>query len=332
MNAVEALLRIRDLSISYLSERGAIDAVRQVSLDLTPGECLGVVGESGSGKTQLLLALMGLSAAGAISRGSVRFRGQELLHLPMRELNAVRGRHIAMVFQDPLTTLNPYMRVGRQITEALQAHYDVTAAAAAERARRLLQSLHLPDPAHRMQQYPHELSGGMRQRITIAMALINEPAILLADEPTTALDVTVQAQILTVFAEVRARASTAIVLVTHDLGVIAQLADRVAVMYAGRVVEQAPVHALFARPLHPYTEGLKLATPRLDAPRPERMPGIAGGPPQASATSAGCSFAARCRYCLPICQTISPPLIEREPRHSVACHYDGLLSTGSAAT
>ena len=326
MNTAAPLLEIRDLSISYPAEQGEIVAVRQVDLDLAPGECLGVVGESGSGKTQLLLAAMGLSAAGATARGSLRFRGQQLLHRPAHELNRLRGRHIGMVFQDPMTALNPYMRVGRQITEGLRAHRDVTGTEASRRVVQLLESLHLPDAAHRMQQYPHELSGGMRQRITIAMALINEPELLLADEPTTALDVTVQAQILNVFADVRTRAGTAMVLVTHDLGVIAQLADRVAVMYAGQVVEQAPVQALFAQPLHPYTEGLKLATPRLDAPRTARMPGIAGSPPQASARPPGCVFAARCRYRLPVCQTVSPALLERAPGHQVACHYDGPMN------
>jgi oligopeptide transport system ATP-binding protein len=325
VNASTPLLAIRDLTIRYASPDGEIAAVRGVSLDVAAGECLGVVGESGSGKTQLLLATMGLTAAGADTRGSIRFNGRELLHLPSRELNHLRGRHIAIVFQDPMSALNPYMRIGRQITEALQAHREMTRAEATRTTLALLESLHLPDPAHRIQQYPHELSGGMRQRITIAMALINQPDLLLADEPTTALDVTVQAQILSVFAQARVRADTgqgmAMLLVTHDLGVIAQLADRVVVMYAGQVVEQAPVQALFAQPMHPYTAGLKRATPRLDVPRPDRMPGIAGSPPPAADRLAGCAFAARCRYRLAICETSSPDLIERVSGHWVACHY-----------
>jgi oligopeptide/dipeptide ABC transporter ATP-binding protein len=319
------LLQIRDLSVTFRADHGTTAAVRGASVDLTPRECLGVVGESGSGKTQLLLAILGLTPPGASLSGSIRFQDRELLQRPARELNEIRGRHIAMVFQDPGTALNPYMRVGRQIIEALQAHRRMSRAGATERAVSLLESLHLSDAGHRLQQYPHELSGGMRQRVMLAMALINEPAILLADEPTTALDVTVQAQILNVLAEVRARAGTAIMLVTHDLGVIARLADRVAVMYAGEVVELAAVAALFAQPRHPYTDGLKRATPRLDEPLAERMPGISGSPPSPSALPAGCAFAPRCRFRLPVCETTSPTLTQRAPAHWVACHYEGPL-------
>ncbi|HEX4376246.1 MAG TPA: ABC transporter ATP-binding protein [Steroidobacteraceae bacterium] len=316
----DPLLAVSDLSIGYPTEHGEVAALRGVSLDVVRGECLGVVGESGSGKTQLLLATLGLLSGGAQARGSIRFRGQELLHRPARELDRVRGRHVAMVFQDPLTALNPYVRVGIQITEGLQAHQRISRADAKRRAVALLESLRMTDAAGRMRQYPHELSGGMRQRIVIAMALINEPDLLLADEPTTALDVTVQAQILSVFAQLRARTGTAILLVTHDLGVIARLADRVVVMYAGRVVEQADVQVLFERPMHPYTEGLILATPRLDEALPARLATISGTPPSASAPVTGCAFAARCRYRMPVCESSTPELLERDAGHWVACH------------
>jgi oligopeptide transport system ATP-binding protein len=316
------LLAISDLSVSYATEYGEVTAVRAASLDVLRGECLGVVGESGSGKTQLLLATLGLLADSARARGSIRFNGQELLHRPARELDRVRGRHIAMVFQDPMTALNPYLRIGIQITEGLQAHQDISRGEATQRAVALLESLRLTDAAGRMRQYPHQLSGGMRQRIVIAMALINEPDLLLADEPTTALDVTVQAQILEILARRRERSGTSILLVTHDLGVIARLADRVAVMYAGRVVEQASASELFARPMHPYTEGLVLATPRLDGALPARLATIAGTPPPPSASFTGCAFAARCRYRMPICDSSSPELRERAAGHWAACHRD----------
>ena len=328
VNAVtrgEVPLRIRDLSVSYPGQHGRIEAVRGVDLDLAAGEFLGIVGESGSGKTQLLLSVLGLSAAHVQLAGSIRYRGQELLRLDSAALNQVRGNRISMVFQDPMTALNPYLRIGIQITEVLRVHRDASARDAAQQAVAMLQSLHIPDAAHRLRQYPHELSGGMRQRVMLAMALIAQPEILLADEPSTALDVTVQAQILELFRELRARSGTAIVLVTHDLGVIAQVADRVAVMYAGRIVEQAPVQQLFADPRHPYTEALQRSIPRIDAPRPARLPSIAGSPPNPAALPAGCAFAPRCIYRLPVCERLAPPLIEASPGHWKACHHDGAL-------
>jgi oligopeptide transport system ATP-binding protein len=321
----QALLEIRGLSISFPGDHGLVEAVREVDLTLSDGECLGLVGESGSGKSQLLLAILGLSARRAQISGSIRYRGQELLGLRERELNQVRGKRIGMVFQDPVTALNPYMRVGRQITEALCLHSQMRRRDAQQRAIELLESVHMPDAPHRMTQYPHELSGGMRQRVMIAMALITQPQILLADEPSTALDVTIQAQILALFRELRAQAGTAIILVTHDMGVIAELADRVAVMYAGRIAEQAGVNELFANPRHPYTEALQYSIPRIDAPRPHRLPGIAGAPPQASMLPRGCAFAPRCLYRLPVCETTAPPLLEAAPGHWRACHYGGAL-------
>jgi oligopeptide transport system ATP-binding protein len=318
-------LRIRGLSICYPSDHGRIEAVRDIDLDVAAGEFLGIVGESGSGKTQLLLSVLGLSAPRAQLTGSIRYRDQELLGLGTAALNQVRGNRISMVFQDPMTALNPYLRVGRQITEVLRAHRHASWRDAERRALEMLESVHIPDAARRLRQYPHELSGGMRQRVMIAMALIAEPEIVLADEPSTALDVTVQAQILTLFQELRARTGTAIVLVTHDLGVIAEVADRVAVMYAGRIMEQAPVHELFAHPRHPYTEALQQSIPRIDAPRALHLASIGGVPPNPAALPAGCAFAPRCIYRLPVCETLAPPLIETSAGHWKACHHVGPL-------
>jgi oligopeptide transport system ATP-binding protein len=320
-----APLRIRGLSICYPSDHGRIEAVRDIDLDVAAGEFLGIVGESGCGKTQLLLSVLGLSAPRAELRGSIRYREQELLGLGSAALNQIRGNRISMVFQDPMTALNPYLRIGRQITEVLQVHRQASAREAERRAIQMLESVHIPEAVRRMRQYPHELSGGMRQRVMIAMALIAEPEILLADEPSTALDVTVQAQILNLFQELRARTGTAIVLVTHDLGVIAEVADRVAVMYAGRIMEQAPVHDLFAQPRHPYTEALQQSIPRIDAPRPLHLASIGGVPPNPAALPAGCAFAPRCIYRLPLCETVAPPLIEAGPGHWKACHHSGPL-------
>jgi oligopeptide/dipeptide ABC transporter ATP-binding protein len=319
------LLQIRGLSISYPSERGAIGALRGIDLELAAGECLSVVGESGSGKTQLLLAILGLSAPSGQVRGSIRYRGHELIGMRAVELNRIRGKRIGMVFQDPMTALNPYLHVGAQITEVLRQHEDLRGRAAERRAIELLESLQMPEAAQRMRQYPHELSGGMRQRAMIAIALIARPEILLADEPSTALDVTVQAQVLNLFRELRERTGTAIVLVTHDLGVTAELADRVAVMYAGRVVEQAAVRTLFESPRHPYTEALQQSIPRIDAALPTRLPSIAGTSPDPAALPAGCAFAPRCLYRLPLCQVSPPALIEAAAAHWKACHYDGVL-------
>ena len=319
------LLAVRDLSVSYRADRGVLHAVNGVSLELAPGECLGIVGESGSGKTQLLLAMLGLSASGARLRGSIRYRGQELLTAGERALAGLRGARIAMIFQDPMTALNPYLTIGTQLTEGVRHHLGLSRAAAYRRAIDMLDAVHIPDPQRRFDQHPHELSGGMRQRIVIAMALILEPDALLADEPTTALDVTVQAQILTLLRELRARTRAAIVLVTHDLGVIGEVADRVLVMYAGRVVEEADAVRLFARVRHPYTEGLRRSIPALSGPVPARLPSIGGNPPDPAALPPGCAFAARCAYVLERCHTAPPPLTVREPGHASACYYEGPL-------
>jgi oligopeptide/dipeptide ABC transporter ATP-binding protein len=319
------LLQVYDLSVSYPSRAGTICALDAVSLELSPGEFLGIVGESGSGKTQLLLAMLGLSAQGAQLSGSINYRGQELVGATERSLAAVRGRRIGMIFQDPMTALNPYLTVGTQLTEGVRVHYGLGRKAARRRAIELLEAVQIPEPERRLGQHPHELSGGMRQRVVIAMALICEPEILLADEPTTALDVTVQAQILALLRELRARTRAAIMLVTHDLGVIAEVADRVLVMYAGRVVEQAGVEQLFASARHPYTLGLRRSIADLDGPLPERLPSIGGNPPNPAALPPGCAFAPRCPQAFERCLSAPPPLVNIAPGHARACYFEGPL-------
>jgi oligopeptide transport system ATP-binding protein len=319
------VLTVRDLSVSYRGASGALRAVDGVSLDLAPGEFLGIVGESGSGKTQLLLATLGLNAPGAQLSGSVRFRGQELIGAGERALSQVRGARIAMVFQDPMTSLNPYLTIGAQLTEGLQRHKSMGRSEARRRAIELLDAVHIPEPARRFAQHPHELSGGMRQRVVIAMALICEPDILLADEPTTALDVTVQAQILTLLHELRSRTRAAMIIVTHDLGVVAEVADRVVVMYAGRIVEQAGVDPLFSEARHPYTEGLRRSIADLDGPLPTRLPSIGGNPPNLADLPPGCAFAPRCPYAFAPCPVTPPPLAPVGLGHDCACYYTGPL-------
>lgn len=260
------LLQIRGLSVTYDARGGPVQAVRALDLELARGECIGIVGESGSGKSALLLALMGLLPATAQVRGSACFLGTELIGLPAAAFNRLRGARIAMVFQDPLSALNPYLRIVDQLSEVARVHTRCTRREAEQRAIELMASVHISEPARRARQYPHELSGGMRQRVMIAMALMAEPEILLADEPTTALDATVQAQILSLLQEVRARTGAALLIVTHDLGVVAQLADRVGVMRDGRLLELASCEQLFGTPAHPYTRELLAAAPRLRAP------------------------------------------------------------------
>jgi ABC-type dipeptide/oligopeptide/nickel transport system ATPase component len=261
-----ALLQIRDLSVSYPTAQGSFPALCELNLEVSPGECVGLVGESGSGKTALLLAILGLLPSHAHVRGSIRYRGSELLGLDAARLNDIRGAHIAMVFQDPMSALNPYMRVIDQLSEVPRVHGGMSRRAAEQRALEMLKAVHIGEAQRRARQYPHELSGGMGQRVMIAMALIAQPDIVLADEPTTALDVTVQAQILSLLQEMRERTGAALVLVTHDLGVVAQLADRVGVMHGGRIVEQADCEQLFSHPHHPYTQALLRAIPRLGLP------------------------------------------------------------------
>jgi oligopeptide/dipeptide ABC transporter ATP-binding protein len=318
------LLRVRDLQTYFVTEHGTgtARAVDGVSFDLYPGETLGIVGESGCGKTVTSLSILRLipEPPGHIRPGSViEFEGRNLLALAPRELRAVRGNQIAMIFQEPMTSLNPVFTVGDQIGEAAIIHQGLSHKAARARAIEMLALVGIPDPAERVDHYPHQLSGGMRQRVMIAMALVCHPKVLIADEPTTALDVTIQAQILELLSRLQDEMGMSVLLITHDLGVVAGHADRVVVMYAGQVVETAPTTELFDRPLHPYTEGLMAAVPRLDA-RAERLKAIPGQVPAATAWPTGCRFHPRCPYAWGKCAVEEPPLLDAESAgHSARC-------------
>ena len=312
-------LTIDRLSVRFDTPDGQVRAVTDLSLELRRGATLAIVGESGSGKSQAMLAVLGLLAANARVRGQVRFDGVDLLSLPAARLNMVRGNRIAMIFQDPMTALNPYLRVGTQMTEVLTRHKGLTTAQAREKSIEALQSVHIPDAARRIDRYPHEFSGGMRQRVMIAMALLCDPDVLIADEPTTALDVTVQAEILGVLRDLQSKTGTSILFITHDLGVVAELCDEVAVMYGGRLIEQAEVHALFAAPRHPYTAALLAAVPRLDGQTP-RLFNVPGHPPDLADLPQGCAFAPRCDRARELCRVHVPPLASMSPGRA-ACHF-----------
>jgi oligopeptide/dipeptide ABC transporter ATP-binding protein len=319
-----ALLEVEDLTTVFHTEVGILHAVDGVSLDIRPGEVLAVVGESGCGKSVTALSIMGLipAPAGEIVSGSINFRGRNLLHLHAEERRAIRGDRIAMVFQDPLTALNPVHRVGAQIAELIQTHREVNRKAAWKRAVELLKLVGIPGAEERARQYPHHFSGGMRQRVMIAMAIALDPDLLIADEPTTALDVTVQAQILRVLLDVRDRFGMAIMLITHDLGVVAGVADRVVVMYAGQKIEEADVDTLYGNPKHPYTWGLLGSTTRVDRPRLEQLVQIPGAPPSLLAPPPACRFAPRCAYVQPLCRRDYPELRPATaPEHLAACHF-----------
>ncbi len=319
---MSAILDIAGLTTRFATPDGEVHAVTDVDLRLVAGETVGVVGESGSGKSQLFLSVMGLLAANGRVEGSARFRGHELIGLSPKELRRYRGSSIAMIFQDPMTSLNPHLSVGRQLTEVLELHKGMDARAATAAAIAMLEQVRIPDAGRRMGAYPHEFSGGMRQRIMIAMALLCRPDVLIADEPTTALDVTIQAQILELLRELTASLNGAIVLITHDLGVIAGLCDRVAVMYAGRIVEEGPVDAIFATPQHPYTRGLLAALPRIDGSGTGELYAIPGQPPNLQRAIQGCSFAPRCAHAVDRCRTERPLARAIGPDRRKACHLD----------
>ena len=300
-----SILQIRDLRVTFNTQVGELKAVRGIDVDVAPGEILGVVGESGSGKSVSFLAAMGLLPSSATISGSVMLDGKELIGAKRKAIRSVRGKSLAMVFQDPLSALNPVHRVGDQIVEMIQAHQDMNTHDAEKRAVELLEIVGIPQPGERARQYPHEFSGGMRQRVVIAMAIANNPKVLIADEPTTALDVTVQAQILEVIQKIQQTFGTAVVLITHDLGVIARVADSVNVMYAGRNVESGSVQSIFDHPSHPYTRGLLSSLPHEGA---ERLQPITGFPPNMLAPPSGCGFAPRCQFAVDACNAELPTL------------------------
>jgi oligopeptide/dipeptide ABC transporter ATP-binding protein len=316
------LLEVRNLVTRFTTEAGDVSAVDGVDLTLTRGRTLGIVGESGCGKSVTALSIMRLlpQPMARIARGSVCFEGTDLVHADDEHLHSVRGRRLAMIFQEPMTALNPVHRIGRQIGESLRLHFGLDEREATARAVALLHQVGIPDPELRVTEYPHQLSGGMRQRVMIAIALACDPALLIADEPTTALDVTVQAQVLDLLRAEREARAMALILITHDLGVIAENCDEVLVMYAGRVAEEGRVADLYARPRHPYTRGLLASMPRLETPRKQRLPVIEGMVPALTAMPAGCRFASRCAWREARCDREVPPLREAAPGHRVACH------------
>jgi peptide/nickel transport system ATP-binding protein len=316
------LLRVEDLRVHFTTEDGIVRAVDGVSYSVETGKTLGIVGESGSGKTVSSLTTMGLTRGKNTKvSGKIIYEGRDLLQTSDEEMRKIRGDDIAMIFQDPLSSLHPFYKVGKQLTEAVLAHRKVSKAAARDRAVELLQLVGIPDPGRRVDQYPHEFSGGMRQRAMIAMALANEPKLLIADEPTTALDVTVQAQILALIDSLQRRLGMAVIIITHDLGVVAEIADHISVMYAGRIVERGPTERIFARPEHPYTWGLLKSIPRLDTPRGEELVPISGRPPSLIKRPSGCFFHPRCPYAQPDHKRIDPRLepVPEDPGHQVAC-------------
>ncbi len=323
--APQPLLQVRDLRVEFVGRNRVVRAVRGLSYDISPGETLAIVGESGSGKSVSALTLLGLlpPRTSRVPSGSAMFEGRDLLALSPADLEAVRGARIALVFQDPLSSLNPVLTIERQITEVLERHTQLTGPQCRERAIQLLRLVGIPDAERRLRDYPHQYSGGMRQRAMIAIALSCQPALLIADEPTTALDVTIQAQILELISRLRSELGMSVLLITHDLGIVAGLADRVAVMYAGRVVETGPTEQVLADPAHPYTAGLLRSLPRLDVSRSGPLTPIEGAPPDLSADLVGCPFAPRCAWRVARCWSDDPalaPARDQDDGHAIACH------------
>ena len=323
-----ALLSIEDLVVEFSTEAGRFHAVDGVSLDVAAGEIVAVVGESGSGKSVTALSVLRLlpSPPGRVAAGRILFQGRDLLELDADEIRKVRGRHIGMIFQEPMTSLNPLLSIGRQLTEGMRLHLGLSKAGARTRALELLALVGISDAERRLAQYPHQMSGGMRQRIMIAMAVSCEPELIIADEPTTALDVTIQAQILELLQGLCRRLGVALVIITHNLGVVARYANRVNVMYAGRIVERGEATRLYARPAHPYTAGLLHSVPRLDRPRGAHLDPIPGSPPDPSALASGCAFRPRCQLATVECAAAVPPLFGLRDGRGTACyHFDKLL-------
>ena len=323
------LLSVRSLSTEFRTERGTVKAVDDVSFDLASGETLAIVGESGSGKSVTAMSMLRLipTPPGRISSGEVVFDGVDLLKLDDRDIRNIRGNRIAMIFQEPMSSLNPSLTVGLQIAEPINIHRKTPWAAAMDKAVELLGKVRISDGKSRLSSYPHQYSGGMRQRVMIAMALACQPQLIIADEPTTALDVTVQAQILALLKELTREANSAMILITHDLGVVARYADRVAVMYGGRIVETAAARDLYKHPRHPYTRGLMASVPRLDGDTERPLVPIDGQPPDLASLPPGCSFAPRCRFAQDRCRVERPPLVESKPAHFSACFFHDRLDS-----
>jgi len=320
MAARDALLSVEDLRVEFWTSRGTVHAVNGITFDIAPGETLGIVGESGCGKSVTALALMGiLPRAGRVPTGRALFGDRDLIQLSDKEMRDIRGREIAMIFQDPMTSLNPVLTIGRQLRESIETHFDMSKREAEDRAAELIDRVGIPSAHQRLRDYPHQFSGGMRQRAMIAMALACKPKVLIADEPTTALDVTIQAQILNLLRELVAEENAALIMITHDLGVVAGMCERVNVMYAGMFMETGTTRQLFAKPRHPYTLGLLQSIPRLDAGRKARLHPIEGAPRDMLRTPAACPFQPRCRFEVELSSQEVPPLEEIERGHKVAC-------------
>ncbi len=313
-----SLLEIDDLGVTFTTADGDVNAVNGISFNIDKGETLAIVGESGSGKSQTAFALMGLLAKNGGAKGVARFDGQDLLGMSQHQLNKIRSKDMAMIFQDPMTSLNPYLRVSEQMAEVLMLHKGVSKSAAITESVRMLDAVRIPDARTRVTMYPHEFSGGMRQRIMIAMSLLCQPRLLIADEPTTALDVTVQAQIMQLLGDIRQDFGTAVILITHDLGIVAGFCDRTLVMYGGQIMEEGPTDDIFASPSHPYTSGLLKAVPRLDRDE-ATLATIAGEPPDMSHLPPGCPFSPRCPQLLESCQT-DRPMLDTFGARRRACH------------
>ncbi len=325
-----SLLQYTDVDVRFTTPDAIVTAVNKVSFAIEEGETVAIVGESGSGKSQAMLASLGLLAENGTAAGSILFEDQELIGMPPAKLNKIRGNRISMIFQDPMTSLNPYLRISDQMTEVLELHKGVSRSDAVKQSIAMLEAVRLPDAKRVMRRYPHELSGGMRQRVMIAIALLCDPKVLIADEPTTALDVTVQAQMLELFKKLTKEFNTALIMVTHDLGVVAGLADRMIVMYAGRIVEQGKVNDLFYTPRHPYTFGLLHSTPHVESSG-QRLNPIEGLPPSLEHLPAGCAFHPRCAFSLPECLTGQPKLTPRGKDRLSACFYEGAFTESEVA-
>lgn len=329
------LLEIKNLEVSFFTEAGEVKAVNDISYSLDYGQVIGIVGESGSGKSVSSYSIMRLiSPPGRVKAGSITFDGKDILALSEKEMQSIRGNEISMIFQDPMTSLNPVFTVGNQLMEVLLKHRKLNHAQAKDCSIEMLKMVGIPNPEKRFSQYPHEFSGGMRQRAMIAMALACEPKLLIADEPTTALDVTIQAQILELMKDLKKKINTSIILITHDLGIISDVCDKVIVMYAGKIVEQAPIDELFYNPKHPYTHGLLRSIPKLNNEKRDRLIPIEGSPVDLLNPPAGCAFAPRCEKCMKICMTQKPPYFNVSDNHRSACwlhyneHYDLLNEEG----